>query len=61
MFSMLPYDWANSCSAEKFLGVVSMVLVLWELVLLDGMGVEFQELDLGCIMFWIDHFILSDW
>ena len=42
MFSMLPYDWANSCSAEKFLGVVSMVLVLWELVLLDGMGVEFQ-------------------
>ena len=42
LFSMPPYDWANSGSADVFYGVVSMVLVLWELVLFYGMGVEFK-------------------
>ena len=42
LFSMPPYDWADSGSAEVFLGFVSMVLALWELVLFYGMGVEFK-------------------
>ena len=33
---------AKSGSVDVFLGVVSMVLVLWELVLFYGMGVEFK-------------------
>ena len=33
---------ANSGSVDVFLGVVSMVLVLLELVLFYGMGVEFK-------------------
>ena len=33
---------ANCGSVDVFLGVVSMVLVLWELVLFYGMGVEFK-------------------
>ena len=41
---MLPYDWANSIVvlAGYFFGVMSMVLVLWELVLFYKMGVEFK-------------------
>ena len=80
LLSVPPHDWANSSSADVFLAVVSMVLVLWEFVLFYGMGVEFkgevlsnyttrgndrrvslQEMDLACIMFWIDHVILSQW
>ena len=42
LFSVPPHDWANSGSADVFLAVVSMVLVLWEFVLFYGMGVEFK-------------------
>ena len=40
--SMSPCDWANSGSADDFLGVVNMVLVPRELVLFYRMGVEFK-------------------
>ena len=40
--SMSPCDWANSGSAGVFSGVVSMVLVPWELVLFYRIGVEFK-------------------
>ena len=44
LFFMPPYDWANSMVvlADIFFGVVSMVLVLWELVLFYELGVEFK-------------------
>ena len=36
------YDWANSGFVDVFLRMVGVVLVLWELVLFKGMGVEFK-------------------
>ena len=41
---MPSYEWANSIVLlADFFGVVSMVLVLWELVLLYEKGVEFKD------------------
>ena len=48
---MSPYDWANSMVVlvGVLFGVVSMVLVLWELVLFYRMGVEFKgQIFLNC-------------
>ena len=39
---MPPYDWANSGSADVFIGMVSIVLVLWELALFYRMGAELK-------------------
>ena len=36
------YDWANSGFVDVFLRMVGVVLVLWELVLFKGMGVELK-------------------
>ena len=36
------YDWANSGSADVFIGMVSIVLVLWELALFYRMGAELK-------------------
>ena len=46
LFFIPTYNWANSLAvlAGVFIGVVSMVLVLWELVLFYKMGVEFKGL-----------------
>ena len=48
---MSPYDWANSMVVYACIlfGVVSMVLVLWELVLFYRMFVEFKgQIFLNC-------------
>ena len=39
---LMPPDWANSGSADVFFLGCGMFLVLWELVLFYGMGVEFK-------------------
>ena len=38
---MPSYDWASG-SSVVFLGVMSMVLVTWDLVLFEGMSVKFK-------------------
>ena len=41
---MPPYDWAsNDGPTDVFLGMVSMVLVPWEFVLFQGVGMEFKS------------------
>ena len=39
---MPSYDWASGSSVNVFLGVMSMVLVTWDLVLFEGMSVKFK-------------------
>ena len=39
---MAPHDWANDDSVDNVFGMVSKVLVPWDMVLFYGMGVKFK-------------------